>query len=65
MPCKWTLLRVRFTQDWEEDIIDQSKAANNEMAVLSTYLFDLYGAIDEETQHIETGRSSIAVQREL
>jgi [Skp1-protein]-hydroxyproline N-acetylglucosaminyltransferase len=40
---------VRFTQRWDEDIIDQFKAANNEMAVLSTYLLDLNGAIDQET----------------
>eukprot|EP00797_Seminavis_robusta_P026804 Sro494_g154300.1 Glycosyltransferase (GlcNAc) (537) ;mRNA; r:41981-43591 len=40
---------VRFVQDFDTDIIQQLKSANNEMAVLSTYLLDLNGAIDPVT----------------
>ena len=40
---------VRFTQDWDEDIINQWKSAHNEMAVLSTYLSDLKGSINPIT----------------
>lgn len=40
---------VRFVQDWDADIIKQWKSSDNEMAVLSTYLLDLNGAIDAET----------------
>ncbi len=32
---------VRFTADWDEDIIDQWNSAGNEMAVLSTYMNNL------------------------
>jgi len=40
---------VAFTQDWDADIIDQWKSAKNEMAVLTAYLSDIQGAIDEAT----------------
>mmetsp|Transcript_21374 Transcript_21374/g.61056 ORF Transcript_21374/g.61056 Transcript_21374/m.61056 type:complete len:617 (-) Transcript_21374:46-1896(-) len=45
---------VRFTKDWDEDIIGQWKSAENEMAVLTTYLSDLIGSINpitHENQH--------------
>jgi hypothetical protein len=38
---------VTFIQDWDVQIIDQWESARNEMAVLSTYLTDIQGAIDE------------------
>jgi [Skp1-protein]-hydroxyproline N-acetylglucosaminyltransferase len=37
---------IRFTEDWDEDIIWQWKSAKNEMAVLTTYLSDIIGSID-------------------
>ena len=40
---------VRFVQDWDEDLVVQWKSANNEMAVLTTYLSDLSGSIDPVT----------------
>jgi len=40
---------VRFVEHWDEDIVSQWKSANNEMAVLSTYLSDITGAIDPVT----------------
>ncbi|KAL3924797.1 MAG: hypothetical protein SGILL_000826, partial [Bacillariaceae sp.] len=40
---------VRFVEDWDEDIVEQWKSANNEMAVLSTYLTGIDGSIDEQT----------------
>jgi hypothetical protein len=40
---------VRFTQDWDEDLIAQWRSANNEMAVLSTYLTDISDSIDSVT----------------
>lgn len=40
---------VRFTEHWDTDIIQQWKSANNEMAVLSTYLSDIIGSIDPVT----------------
>jgi len=32
---------VRFTEDWDEDIVDQWNSAGNEMAVLTTYMTNL------------------------
>ena len=40
---------VKFTQDWDADIIEQWMSAKNEMAVLTAYLSDIQGAIDEAT----------------
>ena len=40
---------VSFTTNWDSDIIEQIEATNNEMAVLSTYLTDVQGSIDEKT----------------
>jgi hypothetical protein len=40
---------VRFVQDWDNDIIEQWEATNNEMAVLSTYMTDITGSIDPIT----------------
>jgi len=40
---------VRMVQDWDETIIKYWKSANNEMAVLTTYLSDLQGRIDPKT----------------
>jgi [Skp1-protein]-hydroxyproline N-acetylglucosaminyltransferase len=38
---------VTFTRGWDVDIIGQMEATGNEMAVLSTYLTDIEGSIDE------------------
>jgi hypothetical protein len=38
---------VSFTTNWDTDIIHQLEATHNEMAVLSTYLTDVQGSIDE------------------
>lgn len=40
---------IRFIVDWDEDIINQWRSANNEMAVLTTYLSDIIGSIDPVT----------------
>lgn len=40
---------VTFAQDWDTDIIQQLEATKNEMAVLSTYLSDISGALDPVT----------------
>jgi [Skp1-protein]-hydroxyproline N-acetylglucosaminyltransferase len=40
---------VRFTADWDTDIVEQWKSAHNEMAVLTTYLSDIIGSIDPLT----------------
>mmetsp|Transcript_21039 Transcript_21039/g.25789 ORF Transcript_21039/g.25789 Transcript_21039/m.25789 type:complete len:600 (+) Transcript_21039:155-1954(+) len=40
---------VSFVKNWDVDIIDQIDATGNDMAVLSTYLTDVAGSIDEET----------------
>jgi Glycosyltransferase (GlcNAc) len=39
---------VSFTTAWDADIIAQIEATKNEMAVLSTYLTDVQGSIDEQ-----------------
>jgi hypothetical protein len=39
---------VDFIKDWDVKIIEAWKSAKNEMAVLSTYLSDIHGAMDEE-----------------
>lgn len=38
---------VSFTTGWDKDIIQQLEATHNDMAVLSTYLTDVQGSIDE------------------
>lgn len=40
---------VSFTQNWDVDIIEQLESTRNEMAVLSTYLTDVVGSINEIT----------------
>jgi hypothetical protein len=40
---------VTYTQDWDVSIIEQHEATENEMAVLTTYLSDVIGAIDDKT----------------
>ena len=40
---------VRFVQDWDEDLVEQWKSANNEMGVLTTYLSDIIGSINPVT----------------
>jgi [Skp1-protein]-hydroxyproline N-acetylglucosaminyltransferase len=38
---------VSFANNWDVDIINQQEATHNEMAVLSTYLSNVEGALDE------------------
>lgn len=40
---------VRFTRDWDSDLVTQWKSAKNEMGVLSVYLSDVNGSIDPVT----------------
>jgi len=40
---------VTFTQDWDEDILQQQEATKDDMAVLTTYLTDIVNSIDEKT----------------
>lgn len=40
---------VRFSQNYDTDLIQQWQSAHNEMAVLSTYLLDLNGALTPDT----------------
>lgn len=40
---------VRFTKNWDDDIVSQWKSAKNEMGVLTTYLSDIIGSIDPVT----------------
>jgi [Skp1-protein]-hydroxyproline N-acetylglucosaminyltransferase len=40
---------VTFTTNWDIDIISQLEATHDEMAVLSTYLTDVQGSIDDKT----------------
>jgi hypothetical protein len=40
---------VTFTQDWDVDIIEQQEGTGDEMAVLTTYLTDVVGSINEDT----------------
>ena len=48
---------VRFTQNWDDDLIEQWWSAQNEMAVLSTYLTDIADSIDPQTHQSLRGRS--------
>jgi hypothetical protein len=38
---------VTYTTNWDADIIEQFESTHNEMAVLTTYLTDVQGSIDE------------------
>jgi len=38
---------VTFTRNWDVDIVSQIEQTHNEMAVLTTYLTDVQGSIDE------------------
>jgi hypothetical protein len=38
---------VSFTAGWDDDVISQLEATRNDMAVLTTYLTDVEGSIDE------------------
>jgi len=40
---------VTYTQDWDVDVIEQQEATGDDMAVLSTYLTDIEGSINEKT----------------
>mmetsp|Transcript_9397 Transcript_9397/g.13940 ORF Transcript_9397/g.13940 Transcript_9397/m.13940 type:complete len:535 (-) Transcript_9397:52-1656(-) len=40
---------VTFTANWDVDILGQFDSTKNDMAVLSTYLSDIQGSIDERT----------------
>lgn len=47
---------VTYTQNWDADIIEQMEATQNEMAVLTTYLTDIQGSIDEQGHSLRTTR---------
>lgn len=47
---------VTFARNWDVDIIDQHEATNNEMAVLTTYLSDIQGALDDKGDSLKEGR---------
>lgn len=47
---------VTYTEKWDSDIISQHEATHNEMAVLSTYLTDVQGSIDEDGHSLRTTR---------
>lgn len=47
---------VSYTQNWDADIIDQLEQSHNEMAVLSTYLTDVQGSIDDQGRSLRKTR---------
>lgn len=47
---------VTYTQDWDADIIAQIESTHNEMAVLTTYLTDVQGSIDEDGHSLRRTR---------
>ena len=47
---------VSYTQNWDADIIDQLEQSHNEMAVLSTYLTDVQGSIDDQGRSLRQTR---------
>lgn len=47
---------VSWTQDWDVDIVKQMEATKNEMAVLTTYLTDVQGSIDENGHSLRNTR---------
>jgi hypothetical protein len=51
---------VTFVRDWDEQIIQQHDNTHNEMAVISTYLDDVTGSIDDMTgESLRTARQVI------
>lgn len=47
---------VTYANNWDVDIISQQEATKNELAVLSTYLSNVDGALDENGDSIKRGR---------
>lgn len=47
---------VTYTQNWDADIIDEIEQTKDEMAVLSTYLTDVQGSIDENGRSLRNTR---------
>lgn len=47
---------VTYTQDWDADIISQMESTKNEMAVLTSYLTDVQGSIDENGKSLRDTR---------
>lgn len=47
---------VTYTQNWDADIIEQMEATHNEMAVLTTYLTDIQGSIDDQGHSLRSTR---------
>lgn len=47
---------ITFVQDWDKDIINQLESTKNEMAVLSTYLSDVKGAVDKNGRSLMESR---------
>lgn len=50
-----------FVKDWDSGIIEQWESTNNEMAVLSTYLSDVQGSIDENGNSLKVTRPIMCV----
>ena len=47
---------ITFVRDWDKDIISQIEATRNEMAVVTTYLSDIRGSIDENGRSMRDSR---------
>jgi [Skp1-protein]-hydroxyproline N-acetylglucosaminyltransferase len=47
---------VTYTRNWDVDIVSQIESTGNEMAVLSTYLTDIEGSIDENGDSLRDTR---------
>lgn len=47
---------VTYTQNWDADIISQMEATHNDMAVLTTYLTDVQGSIDQNGHSLRKTR---------
>ena len=47
---------VTYTVNWDSDIIEQLESTQNEMAVLTTYLTDVQGSIDENGHSLRKTR---------
>ena len=47
---------VDYVNDWDTEIIKEYKASKNEMAVLTTYLSDVTGSVDEEGNRLRQTR---------
>jgi hypothetical protein len=52
---------VTFKKNWDEDIIDQHGSTKNEMAVLTTYLSNIGGALDDNGNSLKTNRPIMCV----